>query len=129
MARATTDEMRATLDHYVERFSAGDADGWVALFTEDAVQEDPVGGPPNTGHEGVARFYRTTRETFGEAELRLREEPIIIGNEAVMLLEALAGPAYARVRIPLIVDVVTFADDARISSLRAFWDMGSIGPA
>ena len=121
----TPDAIRATLDQYVSRFSAGDAEGWVALFTEDAHQEDPVGSPVNTGHDAIRAFYETM-VTFGGPQLSQVREPVIVGDEAILFIQAVTGEGAGRVRVPFICDVITFADDARIASLRAFWDPTSM---
>ena len=49
---------------------------------------------------------------------------VIIGHEAVLNLEArpsLGGDTYA-------LDVISFDDDARITSFRAFYESGSLRP-
>lgn len=125
---ASTEQLRSTLDQYVARFNGGDADGWAALFAEDATQEDPVGSPVNTGREAIAGFYTTMLANFGAVTLSFPHDPVIVDHEAVMFLEASAGAPGSQVRIPLIADVVTFDADARIRSLRAFFDPASITP-
>jgi steroid delta-isomerase len=119
---AATATIRATIDEYVDRFNAGDPRQWAELFTEEARQEDPVGSPVNVGRDTIAAFYDSVAGAMGPPTLSLRDEPIIIGDEAIVLLTVVAGAGAERVRIPLIVDHMTFANDGRIASLRAFWD-------
>lgn len=126
---ATVEQIQATIDRYIERFSSGDAAGWAALFAEDATQEDPVGTPVNVGREAIQGFYERTAEMLGGGlALVAKEEPVIIGHEAALSLYALAGTGEARMRMPRIIDHMTFDDDANITSLRAFWTMDSITP-
>ena len=126
---ATTEQIRATIDQYVTRFCAGDAARWAELFTEDAKQEDPVGSPVNEGRAAVQGFYENTAALFGGGlTIALLSDPVIIGDEAIVILTATGGSGEARARVPQIVDHMTFADDGAISSLRAFWDMTSIVP-
>ncbi|CAN5552456.1 nuclear transport factor 2 family protein [soil metagenome] len=125
---ATVEQLRSTLDQYIERFNCGDAAGWAALFADDAAQEDPVGSPVNVGREAITDFYATTRANFGSVILSFAHDPVIVDHEAVMFLEALAGEPGSQVRIPLIADVIIFDPDARIRSLRAFYDPASIIP-
>ncbi len=125
---ATPDEIRATIDRYISAFSAGDSAGWAALFTEDATQEDPVGTPVNTSRAAIQGFLDNNLALFGSLTLHLKQEPVIIGHEAALSLYALAGTGADRVRMPDIIDVITFADDASITSLRAFWTMESLTP-
>lgn len=120
--------INATIRNYAERFSAGERDAWVELFTADARQEDPVGTPVNLGHEAIGGFYDTMVGSFGVPQLSLSADPIVIGNEAMVELNVVAGSGEGRVRIPRIIDHMTFADDGRISALRAFWDPATITP-
>lgn len=125
---ATVEQIQATIDRYIERFSSGDAAGWAALFSEGATQEDPVGTPVNVGREAIQAFYERTAEMLGGLTLLAKEDPVIIGHEAALSLYALAGSGETRVRMPRIIDHMTFDDDANITSLRAFWTMDSIIP-
>jgi len=119
----TADEMRTTLRRYLDCVASNDVDGVLALFTDDVSVEDPVGGPPGThvvGREAVDRFFRK-----GFARSRPSPRPTgpirtTPGNEAaipfVLRLELAGQPREIDV-----IDVVRFADDGRIRSLRAFW--------
>ena len=121
----TPDEIRATIDQYVARFSAGDTAGWVALFADDARQEDPVGAPVNVGHDAIRAFFETTL-TLGGPQLSFVREPVIVGNEAMVFIQAIAGEGPTAAVVPFICDHMVFDDDARITSLRAFWDPASM---
>ncbi len=89
---ATTDEIRSTIDQYVERFSAGDSARWAGLFSADAVHEDPVGTPVNHGRDAVQAFYDNTSALFGgNLRIDLIAEPVIVTNEAIVMLTATGG--------------------------------------
>ena len=126
----TTEQVLATLEAYVKNFSAGDRAGWVGLFAPDAVQEDPVGSPANVGHEAIGTFYDAML-AGGTPQLSFLQDPIICGDEAIMFLTACTGEGDGQVRVPQIVDHVRLDDEARITSLRAFWDPTKMefGPA
>jgi steroid delta-isomerase len=47
----TRDAMEATLNAYVDRVNAGDAEGVLALFAPGAVIEDPIGSPAKSGED------------------------------------------------------------------------------
>ena len=126
---ATDDQIRATVDQYVERFTAGDAAHWADLFTADAHHEDPVGTPVNEGRAAVQAFYENTSALFGGGmTVALTADPVIVGGEALVFLTATGGSGAARARVPQIIDHMTFADDGSIATLRAFWTMDSIVP-
>jgi steroid delta-isomerase len=126
---ATTDEIRAVIDRYIETFSNNDAEGWAATFADDATQEDPVGSPVNKGRDAIKEFYENTSAMFeGVLKVTRKEEPIIIGHEVVMSLYAQFGSGEGRSRMPRIIDHLTFNEDGSIASLRAFWTLESIEP-
>jgi steroid delta-isomerase len=127
---ATTEQIRAAIDRYITTFSNNEPARWAECFTPDATQEDPVGTPANVGREAIEGFYRNTSEMVGgNLKLQVKGEPIIIGHEVAMALEAFSGTGADRVRIPLIIDLLTFDEDASITSLRAYWTLESMVPA
>jgi steroid delta-isomerase len=117
--------IRQTIDSYTKCSTAGDIDGLVALFTENARQEDPVGQPPNVGHDAIRSFFENVK-SVGPMELTLAREPIIIGNEAIVFLTVVSHVGDQDVHVPFIADHITFAHDGRIESLRAFFDPTTI---
>lgn len=126
----TPDEMRATLELYLERVGRGDVEGVVALFADDVSVEDPVGGPPGThvvGREGVLRFFR-------KGFARSRPTPRASGpirttraDQAAMpfVLELDLGETRSQIDV---IDVVHFDAIGRITALRAFWNPDDARP-
>ena len=117
--------IRATIDAYAKYSTAGDIDGLLSLFTEDARQEDPVGQPANVGRDAIRGFFENVK-SVGPMELSLARDPIIIGNEAIVFLTVVSHVGDQDVRVPFIADHMTFSDDGRIASLRAFFDPSTI---
>ena|SRR6187200_2082013 len=127
---ATTDEIRANIDRYIATFSSDDSAGWAAMFAEDGTQEDPVGAPLNKGRAAIQAFHENMKAMLGgNLQMVAKEEPIIIGHEVALTAYAIAGSGEGRVRMPRIIDHITFNDDGSIASLRAFWTMESMEPA
>ena len=122
------EQIRTTIDQYFARLGAGDRTGWIALFTEDARQEDPVGSPENVGHEAIGGFFDNITGLLGPPQATLQQEPIIVGDEAIAIFEIVSGSGESRVKIPTIVDHFRFASDGRIAGLRAFWDPSTLAP-
>jgi steroid delta-isomerase len=120
-----SDAIRSTIDAYAKYSTAGDIDGLVGLFTEDARQEDPVGQPANVGHDAIRGFFDNVK-AVGPMELSLARVPIIIGSEAIVFLTVVSHVGDQDVHVPFIADHMTFADDGRIQSLRAFFDPATI---
>lgn len=116
--------MRATMRRYLALVEQNDVDGVLELMSDDVSVEDPVGGPPGThvvGREAVAAFFR-------QGFRRARPAPELTGpivstgaNAAAMSFTLRLDLAGSRQAID-VVDVMTFDEDGRIASLRAFWN-------
>ena len=120
--------IRETIENYWKAFTAGDRDAWVALFTEDATVEDPVGTPVHRGKEAIGGFFESAHSLADSIELRSLDITAIVGSEAAFAMEIrpnIGGTMFVLEAI----DVMTFADDGRISSQRAFWQQEKMRPA
>lgn len=108
-------------DRYVELLTACDADGIMELYAPDCWIEDPVGSERKVGHDVIRAFYA------GMADLPIRASMTRIGPVCVS-----AGEAAFQFRIDIDLgetvikmtstDVMTFDDEGRITSMRAFPD-------
>ena len=120
--------IHATIDAYIAAFSASDREGYLACFADDATLEDPVGSPRREGREAIGAFWDETHAVPDRIELRPLGLRVVIGSEAAFTLEArpnLGGEDY----VLDVVDVLTFDDTGRITSLRAFFDPATMRPA
>ena len=106
-----------TVHRYIELLAKGSADELAALYTPDATVEDPVGSEVRRGHDSIRELYSRFENLDRTAELLSLH---IIGNEAAFLarLTVTAGGSHTRIDG---IDVMTFDDEARITSMRAFW--------
>jgi len=106
---------------------AKDRDGWLALFADDGVVQDPVGpsvfDPEGQGHKGadaIAAFYDNVISTKVRFEMRQSAE---CGSECVFagtIHITLPGGAEGSVDLVNIYKVTVDGD--RIESLRSFWE-------
>lgn len=119
------DEIRAVVEKYVELMNAGDADPVAALYSPDGTLEDPVGGELRVGIEAIRKFYAAS---VGAVVLELSGPIRAAGNEAAFPMRGILGSGDKRSVID-IIDVMTFDEDARITSMRAFWSPDAIRPA
>ncbi|MEY2461520.1 MAG: steroid Delta-isomerase [Acidimicrobiaceae bacterium] len=120
--------IRETIENYWKAFTAGDRDGWVALFTDDATVEDPVGTPVHRGKEAIGGFFESAHSLADSIELRSVDITAVCGDQAAFAMEIrpnLGGTVFVMEAI----DVMTFADDGRITSQRAFWQQEKMRPA
>jgi steroid delta-isomerase len=110
------DDIAKTVNRYLELVANGSADEITALYTDDATIEDPVGSDLRRG-AAVHEFYAAIENVDKETELvALR----VAGNEAAFLWRLTLNAGDSRNRIEPI-SLMTFNDDAKITSMRALW--------
>ncbi len=111
---------------------AGDRAGWLALFDDDAVVEDPIGpsafDPEGVGHRGpaaIAAFYDKVIAPSESIRFDIRQS-FLCGDE-------IANVGVIRITFPggsaVEVDgVYTYrrAPAGRLASIRAYWEPNAI---
>lgn len=118
MSTLNDQHIAATLQAYVDNITAGDLEGVLDLFADDAVVEDPIGSEPVVGRENLREFYTMACDSVAkmvlEGNVRARENwgacsmlAYPKGMEDSLVIETL--------------DVMTFNDDGKISSMKAYW--------
>jgi len=114
---ASNERIGEVVGEYVRLVGTGTAAEIVALYAEGASVEDPVGSDVLVGAEAIRGFYAGLESL--EQETRLLTLRVAAG-EAVFHFEVVTrvdGVAYALSPI----DAMTFDDDGRITSMRAYW--------
>lgn len=120
--------IQKTIDSYLAAFTANDRAGWLDCFVTDAWIQDPVGTPRRNGREEIGAFWDETHAVPDSIELRSTGITTIVGSEAAFTMQArptLGGEVYAID----IIDLMTFDDDAKITTMRAFFDPETMRPA
>jgi ketosteroid isomerase-like protein len=111
---------------------ARDRDGWLALFADDAIVEDPIGpsafDPEGKGHRGadaIAAFYDKVIGANESIRFDIRQSFLCgdeIANVGVIRITVAAG-------VVVEVDgVYTYrrSPDGKIAALRAYWETDAI---
>ena len=94
----------------------------VTLYTAEATIEDPVGSDLRRGQDAVREFYVAIEGVKKETELaQLR----ISGSEAAFLWHLTLDGGDSRTRISPI-STMLFDEDAKITSMRAFWSPSDV---
>ncbi|QYJ02895.1 nuclear transport factor 2 family protein [Nocardioides panacisoli] len=106
-----------TIQRYVDLVATGTADEVVALYADGATIEDPVGSGVLDTPAAIAEFYAAVEPL--EQRSRLGEVRIA-GNEAAFGFE-LVTQAGGRTFTLAPIDVMSFDDEGRITSMRAYW--------
>jgi steroid delta-isomerase len=120
--------IRSTVEEYCAAFSAGDRDAYVALFAPDAWIEDPVGSPRLDGHDAIRGFFDQSRSLADSIELRQTGPVRVAAGECAFPMQARPDLGGTTMVVD-IIDVMTFDDDGRITTMRAFWDPAEMRPA
>lgn len=102
--------IRHTIDRWVERFNAGDAEGIAALYAEDAVNHQ-IPLEPVVGRQAIADFHR---DTFTAGALTCTPINLVVEGEWAALEwvdpDGFRGCGFFRVRGGL------------IEQQRGYWD-------
>lgn len=114
---ASPERIREVVERYVALVADGSADDIVALYAEDATVEDPIGSDVRTGHAAIREFYATLEGL--EQQTRLITARIAAG-EAAFHFEIVTSAGGATYTLSPI-DVMTFDDEGRVTTMRAFW--------
>lgn len=112
--------MKAAMQAYIDAFNSGNVASIVALYAPDATVEDPVGSPLKRGAAEIGAFY--THSVATGAKLSL-DAPVrgSHGNSAAMAFSARIGPVTVRV-----IDVMTFNEAGKFTSMKAYFGPGDI---
>ena len=103
---------------YVDAVSGDDVEAVVALFTEDAVVEDPIGTGSHVGHNALREFYQIAVDSV--------EKMVLEGNVRVRdqwgACAMLAYPKGMEMKFVIeTLDVMEFNDAGKIIRMTAYW--------
>jgi steroid Delta-isomerase len=105
-----------------------DRDGWLALFADDAVVEDPVGpsgfDPDGKGHRGkaaITAFYDNVIVMSEKIEFTIRDS-YECGNEVANVGQIRITLPGNQVGIVPIVNIYKVNQAGKLLSLRSFWE-------
>jgi steroid delta-isomerase len=114
---ASNERIREVVDEYVRLVETGTADEIVALYADGATVEDPVGSDVLVGTEAIRGFYATLEGLEKKTRLHTLR---VAGGEAVFHFE-IATTADGATYIVAPIDAMTFDDDGKVTSMRAYW--------
>jgi steroid Delta-isomerase len=120
--------IRSAVDAYCAAFTTGDRDAYVGLFAEDAWIEDPVGTPRHEGREAIGGFFDQSSALADSIELRRTGPVRVAAGEGAFPMQARPSMGGATYCVD-IIDVMSFDDAGKITTMRAFWDPAEMRPA
>lgn len=111
---------------------AKDRDGWLALFADDAVVQDPVGpsifdpgGGGHRGKEAITAFYDNVISTSESVKFDMRQWAEC-GDECVFagtIHITIPGGQQGSVDL---VNLYKVTEDGKVASLRSFWEFDKL---
>jgi len=120
------EQLLGIVQAYVDAFDKGDVDAVVALFSEDATVEDPVGTPPKRGLAEIRSFYAGSMATG--AKLELRGAPRCAADYVAFPF-AVSLDWQGRRQVIEVIDTFRLDDSGRITEMRAFFGPANITSA
>lgn len=116
--------VREIISSYINMMCESDIDSIIALFDEDATAEDPVGGAVQRGREALHAFYSAAAPML---QVELSGPVCVAGRECAfpILAQLTVGDNVSYLDA---VDVFTFNDNGKITSMRAFWNPEELRP-
>jgi steroid delta-isomerase len=113
----SVDDMRKTVERYLELVGGGTAEEITELYADNATLEDPVGTEPKVGRAAILAFYKIIEPIERSTELVSFKAG---GDTAVFEFRIVT--VFGDVTIELSpVDVMVFDDGGRVTSMRAVW--------
>ncbi|SEB55175.1 nuclear transport factor 2 family protein [Terriglobus roseus] len=110
-----------TVAEYFAAIRAMDVERCVAVFAPEAEQHDPVGTPPNVGHDAIRAFF--TGIFTGFQVVGLTENQVFVNGTSGAVKWTGNGTAHNGKSVTFEgVDVLDCNDEGKIVKVRAFWD-------
>jgi steroid delta-isomerase len=111
---------RAVVEYFAA-IRAMDVERCVAVFAATAEQHDPVGAPPNVGHEAIRKFFNQIFSGF--KVVGLTEDGVYGNGNSAAVKWTGKGVSHSGKSVVFEgIDVLDFDDAGKIVLVRAFWD-------
>lgn len=115
----TKEQIREVVESYVGAVGRQDLETVLALFADDAVQEDPIGTPPNVGKDAVRGFFE---KAFGAAFSTELTGPVLVTGDYAAFHFTIRVPLGDEVMTVRVIDQIRVNEDGLIAELRAVVD-------
>jgi steroid Delta-isomerase len=115
------EHMRDAVLTYFASFETADVDRIVALFADDAVVEDPIGGARMEGIKAIRAFFTGGFDYVGGGYRFVPEGKVrVAANHAACAAIATCDKADPPFRLETL-DVMTFDEAGKIAAMKAYW--------
>ena len=118
------DQIRKAVEGYVDSFNTQDRDRFLALFTDDVSQIDPVGSDPNVGAGAIAQFWDNLYSDVDGIDFRV-DDLIVSGDEAALVFTIVQSKGDSKLTLRG-VDTFRVNDSGRITLIKGYCDSDHI---
>jgi steroid delta-isomerase len=114
---------------------AKDREGWLDLFADDALVQDPIGPSPfdpegkgHRGKEAIAAFYDTVIAPSEAIDFEINESYLAGGGGEVADVGVIRTTIAGGTHQALVHVVMTYRSDGanKIAALRAYWEFDAL---
>jgi steroid delta-isomerase len=119
---STPQDNANTVHRYLEFVAKGQPDEIAALYADDATVEDPVGSEVHIGRQAIRGFYGNLENVQSRTEVKTLRA---LGHEVAFYWTLSIGGDEGGMTMD-IISVMTFNDDGRIKSMKAYWTPANI---
>ena len=116
---ATKEDITRLVETYVAAVGAQDLEATVAVFADDAYQEDPIGTPPNVGVDAVRGFFERSFAVPFSTELT---GPVLVTGDYAAFHFTITVPLGEESMTVRVIDQIRVDGEGRIAELRAIVD-------
>jgi ketosteroid isomerase-like protein len=119
--KVSTEEIAALLTIYFDNMAAMNAEGWLEIFSEDALIHDPVGSPPKLVHKDSQQFFKILSNFFEKIELS-KDNIFFVKNGAAVKWTMQVVAKSGRYTTVEGISVFEINDIGKIQKVSSYWD-------
>jgi steroid Delta-isomerase len=120
-----TAKMITAIENYRAALNGIDRAAYLACFTTDALLQDPYGGRPLQGVDGLNKFFTGMERAWASFEMTFGE-PYLGGNRVAVSWSVTAVAKSGKTANFSGINLFTLNDDGLISQLDGYWDAAAM---
>ena len=121
ITKVSTEEIAALLTIYFDNMAAMNAEGWLEIFSEDALIHDPVGNPPRLVRKDSQQFFKILSNFFEKIELS-KDNIFFVKNGAAVKWTMQVVAKSGRHATAEGISVFEINDIGKIQKVSSYWD-------
>jgi ketosteroid isomerase-like protein len=119
--KVSTEEIVALLTIYFDNMAAMNAEGWLEIFSKNAVIHDPAGTPQKLVHKDSQQFFKILSNFFEKIELS-KDNIFFVKNGAAVKWTMQVVAKSGRHVTSEGISVFEINDIGKIQKVSSYWD-------